>query len=1799
MGTLGTKNWKLFTVLAISMMLIAGMCISAAYADGEGTITVEWDSDPTGDYNDVDEAYPEGADDPARPPLPLRAGSEANRIKFTYTVKTSMVGGLLDITIPDDWKLAGSVIIIDDQEIYNADGPAVDPATPDPGPAMDDDKERATVSATSIQVKLDSGWAQGGMLTIELQGVTVPVPTRLTHTPADPDADDNRLPSPYAISTFRTRSQSSATGDLERLSPTSVIPNPHPRVRVGNILGTRVVTSRAAGTATYDGGNDTIDRNVTIEPKVAYMGEEHSYEITFTALGPMYDSEIEITLPDDDVLERDGEKSIDDVIRLSAPGVDLGDAPAGVGKSVNIRAVAIDGDAVRIYIDEIDKDETVVLTYGPVTVRKADLTRGDSDTANSANPYSEFVVMTAIKSGGNQDPDADLDVAVTTVTDGVIGTVAGSGTLTVMDGSSNSAVAGDTISTLTLTYTASTDITAESLVIAVPHEIMASGETNTRDETTDDIVDTVSTFFLGTGTDYGYVTSPDSDGGLPIVVTPQSTPVLDPLDIPVEGTAISVTTVNADDGVLREGDIGAVIIWPSVTVDKGKTFTTRISKVKVSGEADVRTFYAYLDVDGLTANRAAEGDKLEKDATFYVTKPENELVVFEIDGDTTFEAASLQTVIFKFTAKGTPIRDGKVWFKIPSDWSDPEESDKDELGQVAESDDVTVSSSGRIEIAVEELALNDFVKVTYGGKTKMAEVSDTAATQTIEGMFQAYPGARSRSAGTVEVTITNAEDGSGTATIDPGADESVRAGSVENLIVATFEAAGTMDGGSVSFEPATGWGDLQQDPTKINYIDVQVSGRGAELGVVDYGSRIVVANLMTLPPGGEVEFSYGGGTVDDSNGAQAQSDIGIANFIIKSAGSANGQLKELSGEELTDDDKETNEKALGRVYDSAAGVLKVAVMGASDATGFGDVTVVKSAQSPDGKAIKYVDYADMDEDGDEAEEVDDIRIHAADDNTYLKFVYTPTQTIEDGELKFTVDIDAGWSSPQGTSTGIAGYTRVDKTGADTDLGLATFDTTAGFVTVPIDHIDTAGTIEIHYGAYTTAADGGGASVPKVATLRSPFTISIRGGDGPDNVLGAIRGNADREPLAVRIWSQASGGGSGDITGGDDLSAGDMEAVLTIVYTAAGEIENGMLQLSVPSDKWSAPTIDNFDIRSNGRIDNPDAMDFGGYYTAKEMAPPDDGPSALAVHVGGVSLDAGDTVTFVYTTMVQPAIGDVEFTISVDGGAGPGMAAKAIEDPMGNLTVSVGEAKSGSGKGARDLVNLVKGIKAGDTGVELVFTYIADGEIESRDEEIRVSVPKTWSKPNGADAGDDEEGTYTVTQETLDDEGDYKKLSGNQVTVEKIGPFGQDMAARVKRHKTIGGGDKIIFTYQNADAPRTVGVSTFEVSFGGIGVDNVEVIVQSDAVATALDVDAPAELSADDGEPVAITVMLADSDGNAAAVGTDLVVDLGTSNVDTGSFSDKAGETVATVIIKAGISSAMVYYSDTTVGEATITASTDDLTGTDTIVVTTDMVEITSVDFTIADSDGVAKDVAREGDTITVTALATPGKNLKVTIGAIIPGPGGNINESTDSPGTYTRSDTLASGIPDATYAVTVNFGDDVIRSADDMLTVDNTAPTVTVSDIEEVVANGDTVTISAMVDDGDGSGVDSVMADVSMLDTEADSVELRDADGDGTYTRSYTISDKNGADNGTHTITVTAMDAAGNSSDPVTVMVTLQNSISFTSMVTADVSLFHMPLDDDEIDTVGDLRAALGGDDNVTLLAGVFDSSAGISLTMI
>ena len=178
--------------------------------------------------------------------------------------------------------------------------------------------------------------------------------------------------------------------------------------------------------------------------------------------------------------------------------------------------------------------------------------------------------------------------------------------------------------------------------------------------------------------------------------------------------------------------------------------------------------------------------------------------------------------------------------------------------------------------------------------------------------------------------------------------------------------------------------------------------------------------------------------------------------------------------------------------------------------------------------------------------------------------------------------------------------------------------------------------------------------------------------------------------------------------------------------------------------------------------------------------------------------------------------------------------------------------------------------------------------------------------------------------------------------------------------------------------------------------------------------------------------------------------------------------------------------------------------------------------------------------------------------------------------------------PDGMYTLTVQLNGQS-KTLTGALTIDSTAPTVSdASASPAMVANGDAVTISAVVT-GDAT---SVTADVSMLDTEATaSVELTDADADGTYMRTHTISTENGADNGTYTITVTAMDAAGNSSD-ATAMVTLQNTLSYTSTLEGGtVSLIHVPLAVEGLDTVSDLKAELGGDTNVSLLAGVFDGA--------
>ena len=174
-------------------------------------------------------------------------------------------------------------------------------------------------------------------------------------------------------------------------------------------------------------------------------------------------------------------------------------------------------------------------------------------------------------------------------------------------------------------------------------------------------------------------------------------------------------------------------------------------------------------------------------------------------------------------------------------------------------------------------------------------------------------------------------------------------------------------------------------------------------------------------------------------------------------------------------------------------------------------------------------------------------------------------------------------------------------------------------------------------------------------------------------------------------------------------------------------------------------------------------------------------------------------------------------------------------------------------------------------------------------------------------------------------------------------------------------------------------------------------------------------------------------------------------------------------------------------------------------------------------------------------------------------------------GTYTGSYRLARGSAEGMHSVTVSING-VSLAADDMLTVDNTMPSVTVTAPAAgiTVINGQEITITATVTDATDV---TVTADVSMVDSmaEADSVMLIDGTG------SHMIDMNNTNGNDEYTITVTATDAAGNVGTGTTTVM-LDNTRSFTSMIPSGLSMFHVPLDVDGMDTIGDLKAALGDD---------------------
>ena len=636
--------------------------------------------------------------------------------------------------------------------------------------------------------------------------------------------------------------------------------------------------------------------------------------------------------------------------------------------------------------------------------------------------------------------------------------------------------------------------------------------------------------------------------------------------------------------------------------------------------------------------------------------------------------------------------------------------------------------------------------------------------------------------------------------------------------------------------------------------------------------------------------------------------------------------------------------------------------------------------------------------------------------------------------------------------------------------------------------------------------------------------------------------------AVRVDVTNVEDGTGTVTvTPPSVRASSTDNLIRITYTAIGTMDGGSVRLIIPDDWGAAQRSDNtaanyVDVDSAG-LDNFEVLNSG-----------------RSVEANLTTLGKGDTVMFSYGAGVganrgaaaQAEIGEATFGVQSKGSSGGDFVAVTDTDSMAALTIEVKGAASGSGMAAVSVMKNKAGeadgqINAGDDKTYLVFTYTASQSIAEG--ELELTVPSEWTAPQQEDANTPgytyiEEGNALVSDEEYD---------GQSVTATIQMEAGNVIKIHYGWYDTENGG---------AHAPDTAGTSVFEVQFDGSGVAMQPSVIVHGGTPTKLMVDAPATVSADEGaDPVAITVEIQDDTDAATVMDSDLAVTLITSS-PTGSFTDADGEAIANnmVTISAGMTGATVHYSDTTVGTAMLTASAVGLAGdSDSIEVTTD------IDRVDADSITVSPATPTAGVTVMVSADGTAGRTATFSVGDVVTD--GSMAES--PAGSYSGTFTVVDNVHDGTHDVTVTIGT-ASETQEDAVTIDTTAPVISsASASPATVGNGDMVTISATV-----TGATSVTADVSALDdTQTDAVPLTMANG--SYSASVTISADNAAANGAKTITVTAMDDAGNSAMSEA-MVTLDNKLSYTSMIPVGQSLFHVPLDVEGLDTIGDLKTKIG-----------------------
>ena len=1162
------------------------------------------------------------------------------------------------------------------------------------------------------------------------------------------------VPNVHGPVEFRARSMNVDATRLAVLSPV-------PEAAVGNIVAAR----------------DSVA--VKITPSAAYINDDNvDFEFTLTAAGPMHDGEIQIKMPEGiTVLQMDAPGD-PNYIRKVSPSV----------KGVTVEPKEEDVEIILVKTGELNEGGTI-----RVRLENVDLTGFDPvDFEDGSGVETQFAVDLRTRAKIDPDDEDKVNIAsyepiqnednTRSIVGGMIRTVAGSGMVAISPPTVNQ---GSRSVDIKIVFTATTDFTEQVLKIVRPSEIVTDLQ---EEKSSDD----------------GHVDSSTKSK----------------LD----------SDVDADDRlVINTG--GDTITWDNVSLKKGEEFITVITEVDIQEDTGEAQWAVSLGGKALPATdnppmhivgttRGAVVFEVVDDDGFSVTNPE-------------YNASSLESIRFSFTTANTVILPGgHLRLTLPAEWNRPsvtertgyatvsivttDDDDKEEfVSMIPGKDDdnpgeelILRTSNRDIIITVgEEGELNqdsDPIIIRYGDSTDAkkypVKISSSAVGTSskeddglsIKGYYKATDerGFRESSAGTIRADVINVVDGSGTATLETSG--AVRAGSSKNKVTVTFTGQGTMDGGAVRLTIPAGWGPMQDDPLERNYIEVDTSSRASlddpDVEIVDGGLAIEV-NLETFGMGDTLTFTYGGGSGDrdTDRGAEAQAEIDEATFTLETDGSTGGGF-----EEITDEDSLEQ--------------LTFEVEGAASGSGEGEFVIMENKS---GEAL-YDGDTDVD---------DKMRqVHAGDDGTYIVFTYTPSETIADGQLRFTVP--STWTPPQEDSTGDPGYTYLKPIG-DAVVTNEVFSKATQSVIADIS-LSLDDQVEIHYGAHDT--ENGGAVAPaKVLSGRSSqFTIAIKG-TAEDTGFQSI----DGENLAVRVRVQRSGGGMAEVSP-MTVNAGDMMREITITYTAEGQIDAGQLRLTIPgtAEDWDAPMSSNVMVEGGG-VSDADVKRAGDYteaeLTALATAAAADGDLELGdmdVIVDNVALAGGEMVVFTYTAaMVQGTTGDADFAVAFNGGDGPGTDIMVVDKSM--TTVMVEEAAPGSGTAVAMTGGIVK---PGTTGNTLTFTYTVAGEA-FYPSDVRVVVPDGWTPP--ASRND-----YTVMHER----------DGDPVLdeVEPKDPADGAMIARVVDGESVIGGDQIIFTFEDVTAPADADSYEFEVIFREQAIATSPMVIVQDAEASKLDIEAPGQ-----------------------------------------------------------------------------------------------------------------------------------------------------------------------------------------------------------------------------------------------------------------------------------------------------------------------------------------------------------------------